>query len=164
MWYDASSSSKQNFCDSFQNSYFKGKSALAIPDSDCSLVRGNSVFIYSAFPDDQAWLEINSGFVKNFGASRLIAGWGEVSLPHCQKNTQFVSFIQNCLQHPFVNMLSLADALNMVTSFAELHSVSINHLSKRWCCPPLPDRNARNWSCQMVHDVLEFPKFQRSAG
>ena len=53
MWYDASSSAKQTFCDFFQNSYFKGKSALEIPDSECSLVRGNSVFIYSVFPGDQ---------------------------------------------------------------------------------------------------------------
>lgn len=161
MWCDASSSSKQNFYGIFQNSYFKGKSALEIPDSKCPLVH---VFIYSAFPGDQGWPETNPSFVKNFWALRLTAGWGKASLPHCQKNTQFVSSIQNGLQHLFVNALSLADALNVIASFAEMHSASVNLLSKCWCCPPLSDRNARDWSCQMVHDVLELLRFQLWSG
>lgn len=53
MWYDASSSSKQNFYDFFQNTYFKGNLALEIPDSERSLVRRNGVFIYSAFPGNR---------------------------------------------------------------------------------------------------------------
>lgn len=52
MWSDALSS-QQNFYGFFQNSYFKGHSALGIPDSECSLVRGNSVFTYSVSPGDQ---------------------------------------------------------------------------------------------------------------
>lgn len=53
MWYGAWSSSKSNFCDIFQDSFFKGNSALKTSDSGCSLLRGNSVFIYGAFPDAQ---------------------------------------------------------------------------------------------------------------
>lgn len=151
MWYDVSSFSELNFNDFFQNSLFKGKSALVIPDSECSLLRHNSVFIHSAFPGEQGW---QNKFKKNFGALRLFAGWGKVSWPCCQKNIQFVTFVQNCLQHPFVNT-SLADALTWSPAMQNctLHS-------KCWCCPPLSNRNAGDRSCQMVHEVHEFLKFQ----
>lgn len=131
---------------------------------ECLLLRGKNVFVYSAFPGHQCRLEISLGFVENFRALRLIAGWGKAPLPHCQENIPFDSFIQNCLQHPLVNTFSLADALEVISSFAETHSVSTNLLSKRWCCPPLSDRNARGWSCQVVLDVLESLEFQWSYG
>lgn len=55
---------------------------------------------------------------------------------------------QNCLQHPFVSMLSLCSSCTQHDHHFWRYALSI--YESIWCCPPLSDRRTRDWSCQMV--------------